>query len=1735
MGKKILINILTFLIVMGSSAGIVYMKKDRDYKKMMNNAGGAQTETIPPAAQDPGAELFFAAVSDVLERGVDLDLALSAGETDVAGRVLLSVDPLAVRAELAALGHEVTLDYDGASAYVAVNDMKFRADVAEFSDAFSLLTAALGVELGSGLDLDFSAVAEKIMSPDLVIPYTDNGDGTYVLALSLSSIGLDLSALGVPADFTAYLTVGGEKGAERFLSARTDELRMEGLPVLSLGAEFRAGEVVFPEIDGAAYADLTPVVGQIASAVREGLSARAELDVAGRAIDGTVAYDAKSGNVRLTAAYGEHALDLRYAGGRVYLRLNGLAFSLDPADALSFLEKSGIALPAFDAEDLDIPALLDKILRAGFEADGGKYTVALDLGGYAARLTLGAQGIESLSLAGEGLSARVFDLAAGGEVAAPAADAYYDAAPVLGQISDILNYGVAFDVSLRAGDFDVSGKGALRLTDGGLRARLDFELFGRKAALALEGSSAYLSLGEQGLKVRLTAEELVAFLERLGVTLPSAEGLDAEKLILTLLSSARMTGGGEDFELSLEAGGAYVAAALGAGGISGVTVATAGETALFAALENVRAGSEYSPVEIPAEDASAYLAGAGVLDQIADILTDGLRADVSLEAGGRLIEGTLSFDAANLALSLSASYRGNRLDVVYVGETVYLSAGDMKFRLGTAEIAALAENFGIVLPDFGSADVAALVRSLLDAKMTASGGNFVWTIGLSGMEIGVTMGESGIVALSVRGESFALTADGVTAGADVSAPAGDYCDVAPLLAQVADILRYGAETEFSAIVGDYKLGGTLAFRYLAEEKAFSLEAGIGYFARMQKDGAGNTVPAKVFEHRVLVKLQDGALYAAVDDGGLKIRLTLAEISELLGGVSGGAPSMGGADVEEVILQLLAASFAQTEGGYFLSGDLSFAGMNVRYFALLGEGGLKEIGAKGDAFSLTVGKIVAGKAEDGGVVIAPVADPSAYLSAGALLGQVTEILEGGLSARIAGRVAGNEVSGDVQLLLSGGFAARASLVAARGGASGALNICYSGERLYIDLPGQNLKLVAGKEDLSALAADLAEILAMFRMDFEAGGQSGSIDLDGVIEGILSGTQQPSEGGFDLALQLLGMDFSASLTENGISRLAIAKDKTFDIALENIGAGAENFDGSVPDAAAYTSLSAVTRLTGGVLETMGRKAFSITPGSSVTIGTTRIDVNAFKIVLDESAGSNFFETLANRLMDIEADIAVSAGEERYAVKLWYERPTARGNGKTLFVEFNGLKLRVADDSIFGIAATVCKLMGMEIPPFLEDFISDPSGSDIFNQGAMGKDEEGNLDIDLPAILGLLKKVGFENDGTAHVTLAGDSALLASLGLTDDLTLSVLMQEGANGTSSLAGIVGSGGAFALDVGLQPADTAVSVTPISDAQAAEFVDISPIKGLLDALVGSANKPDRAAASRTVRLETGETATTKEFYVSGTVGLDMIINLGLWKPAISAKITLYAQVLVTTVRDASGNFVRQAVEAYIRSENDKKVVAGFGVNGGYGEIFYSSEVKEEVDGEEQSVLYLSRTEGGKDRMRHRVALGYLSHTEGLIRELCTVLGLTDSTITEIIKGVTGSTYVTTWENLFAELNQTTDVNGNQKFYGYEEGADGASKHELAVSVQALTGEKMLQDLSILLNVAHDAETDSDYIGSLHGDFGIKLVGDFLTCDIDIDLAHELRGELPSDKTGSEAFDEWLSGSGRALYTELLK
>ena len=290
-----------------------------------------------------------------------------------------------------------------------------------------------------------------------------------------------------------------------------------------------------------------------------------------------------------------------------------------------------------------------------------------------------------------------------------------------------------------------------------------------------------------------------------------------------------------------------------------------------------------------------------------------------------------------------------------------------------------------------------------------------------------------------------------------------------------------------------------------------------------------------------------------------------------------------------------------------------------------------------------------------------------------------------------------------------------------------------------------------------------------------------------------------------------------------------------------------------------------------------------------------------------------------------------------------------------------------------------------------------------------------------------------------------------------------------------------------------------------------------------------------------------------------MVLNL-IGVDAINLDINLYADILLTTIKDANGNFLRQEVEAYVRSENKQTSafilgLSGYGFFEGHGEIYYDSSIKENVNGQQKSVLYLSRYQKDQKswgsyknykQYRKRVDMSYLSKTSNVIQTVGLFLGMSPAIQDAIIEGVANANYTMDLTKLFAPLQQfdgkegrPSDVNGNTQFYGYQPAtSSSAGGHEIAINTFALTGENMLKDLSILFGISHDNATNADYIGSLNMKYYIELLSG-VTCTIATPnggFKHTIGGTCPSSKTSCEGFGVWFTDQGgRGNFTEAVQ
>ncbi len=1417
----------------------------------------------------------------------------------------------------------------------------------------------------------------------------------------------------------------------------------------------------------------------------------------------------------------------------VYVSVGNMKFVMTLAEIMERV--GGIGMP-----NIAITEILNTILDGTFANNA--YSVAV--GDVTATVTFAEGKLANISMAAYGASITLKDIVAGESVEVPAGD-YYNVNNLIDQVFDAMEAGLTFSVGATYQDISLSASGSFRLEGNKPTASAVITVYDRTVSVYFDGTTVFVALGENGLKAKLTISEIPSILASFGIA-SGEEKLSFANIVEKVLA-ATFNKVENNFILTVSnLFGVNASIAFDEGGVANVTVGLDGINATITVLT---VGNSEQPVTVGAvSDAQAYLDASGIAQTVADVLDGGVTASISATYQGRTLSGTVTYDLRG-ALNVELTYGEHNLIAVYENGTLYVIADNLKLSLSKDKVMEVLSTFGIQLPSGGQnateiVDYQSIVQKAIDATFVKTDSAFDWSMAMEGFTITLTVTDGGQLSASVTGTDFIASLTSVTAGGTVASRTETYYNANNLVDQVVNAYQNGIETSFDVKAMGYALSGSIVVRY--QESKIGAVLTIDTISRLAEDG---TV-AYTHAQPITVTYADGTLYVAVGENGLKVKLTVAQIKELIP-TAQQTDNDEGTGIESIVLQVISSAFESKQDGSYVLTVLDLMGMDLTL--TFSGNGITAIGVGYGEITAGLSGILSAT-ENSAVSMPTVGNAADYVDGADLITQVTDIAGGGMTAQVGATFAGNEVSGSVQISLENGIAVRANLTIARENQTVALEVHYVNEKIYVSVPSTGLKLVATQDDIKTLISDVSEIATFFTMSITVEGGGITTTTDELIDGVMNGTQQTVTGGYVLSLSILGLDFGITFDHSGILQITVAQ-KEINATLSGVSANSGNFDGTVAGESEYTSLSAITAMTGGMLATMNKKAFAITD-SVVKLPGITANIKYLNIQLAEEAGKNFFETLGDRLMEIDADLSVTMGSKTHTLKLWYEyvAGATSGDGKTLFIEFDTLKLKMADSSMFGIIASVCQLMGQPLPDFLLEFLEDPENSDIFNQGGIGGGEGKPLDIDIPALLNMFVSLSFEQNGSASIVLDSGSKMLSSLNLNDNLSINVTMVTDGDGVTTLGGITASDGtAQTLNADLTlSAQSTVALDVLTLDEAKAYVDITPIKELLDSFLGTANKPDRATPSSTVKLATGETATTKNFYIEGDLKMSMKVIVG----SINVNIKLYADILLTTIRDGNGNFLRQEVEAYVRSENDRTYLLGYGVFKGTGEIYYDNSIKENVNGQQKSVLYLSRNQDEKTsswgsaknkQYRKRIDMSYLGNTENAIRTIGLFFGMTGSMQQAIIDGVANANYTTDLTKLFAPLQQfdgkdgrPSDVNGNTQFYGYQPASSSsAGGHEIAINTFALTGENMLKDLSILFGISHDNATNTDYIGSLNMKYYIELLGSSVTCTITTPnggFKHTIGGTCPSSKTSCEGFGVLFTDQGgKGNFTEAVQ
>ena len=631
------------------------------------------------------------------------------------------------------------------------------------------------------------------------------------------------------------------------------------------------------------------------------------------------------------------ALYVAYAGGDVYLRIgDNFRGSLDPMQfATLFTAMTGEG----DGSALDIDALLEQL-------GGGTFTVAQDNRSAALSSVLTISGMElpvdfafdiaedgktvsldsvttQLTLAGMQVGAELsYSSASVPEVGDPAT--YSDLTGMVLKLADLVT-GDAMDVDLaytlptEIGDVALRGNVALDFASLSVRGSLDLAFNGAQKTLdfAYQSDASVVYLAMDGVKVRVAVSDVMEIVtDLLGASLAMPEAsVDVASLIDTLLSLdlASMVSTSEE-GVTIAAG--QLLAALGVSlDLGDVTI---GETENGVSVSAMGADIALAPTQaftVTAGDYADYVDAGPWLEAVASLATaQALEADVAYKTEELAVNGTLELDFATLSVKGEVFVNWNnitkQITFAYTqgnGEhIVYLAVDGIKVKASVAEVMDLLGGLFTVKTPETNVDAYELLTALFSLDLSE-----VITLTNDGITLDATQLLALLgVDLSIGDVELTRTDNGVAVsamGADIALAPGeaftvtagdyaDYVDVGPWLEAVASLATAQAlEADVAYKTEELAVNGTLELDFAT--LSVKGEAAVAWngitknitFAYTQASG----------EHIV---------YLAVD--GIKVKASVAEVMDLLGGLFTVKTPETNVDAYELLTALLSLDLSE---------------------------------------------------------------------------------------------------------------------------------------------------------------------------------------------------------------------------------------------------------------------------------------------------------------------------------------------------------------------------------------------------------------------------------------------------------------------------------------------------------------------------------------------------------------------------------------------------------------------------------------------------------------------------------------------------------------------------------------------------------------------------------------------------------------------------------------------------------
>lgn len=775
-----------------------------DYFKQYAGSEVSGPEEDVPTAVGCLGEAF----GSVLTGPVVFDLSLTLNDTPLEGAVYLDIgdmtpDTISLRADFGIL----QLWLEEGEAYLQYGGIRGKLALEELMGALPLS------EGGEGLDLD------------ALLAGLGEGEFSYDETSASLSAQLSLGSLSLPVQFSFLLDENGHAS----LGNVSTQIEREGLALSLELAYGKEAPAALPEAEKAAFPDLLPHLRTIASLLTSD-AVRAEIayegSIAGEAVslrgvlNVSLASGAVGGELALTLHGAEKQLSFAYSDGAIFLEVDGLKLKADAEEAISFLGQY-LELPALETEGLSFD--LDTLLESALS---GELSSLVSISGKEEALIVAVKGNELLELLGMdlgtfGLGEVVLTSENGvvtaealgasiaiseGELVSVDADAYTDILPYAKTLADIFSTGYfRADVDIDIENFNIFGTVYFGIDPVAVRAELYLSEGGLGKLIKAEYAGDDLFAIIDGVTLRLDAEELISLLTS-SLPLGSEEEKEAVDYLHNFLSldfsKVVPSLSEEDGVLSFIVNGNEIMRALGIKYLTGnIELAVDGES-LSASCEALHFDITLykgNPVYINSEQDCIDV--QPVLQKLLKMIEEkafSFDGSLSLEAGGvqlpvNIQRGTLSWEygfsvTLEGELSLGGGWHrfflsadSTRVRIAYGGLGISLAYDEFPALAETlfdafADLAPLAENFGITLPDLSS------LSGALQNLDGLSGGFDLASFDLGALLSGLTMTEvpGGLfglsgenITLTVADERFGIARVGVEyAGEDFSLGAG---------------------------------------------------------------------------------------------------------------------------------------------------------------------------------------------------------------------------------------------------------------------------------------------------------------------------------------------------------------------------------------------------------------------------------------------------------------------------------------------------------------------------------------------------------------------------------------------------------------------------------------------------------------------------------------------------------------------------------------------------------------------------------------------------------------------------------------------------------------------------------------------------------------------------------------------------------------------------------------------------